>query len=674
MIVGLVRTKYLPKVSVLHSRNILVKTLYGVLISLIFTRAATTFAQDPLRIVIDEPSENAQTNDAIHVAGWAVDPSAGQQNGPGVDQIRLYAGADCNGELLAQTVPNVSRSDVVQALALDSSYTNSGFAVDLVGLRLGSLTLTVCAYRADSLSMQMSRTISVVAATSESVSLANSPTSHVLITLVLLVVAFGLLFWLLERWEPRGSGVLSRRWMRVALILIGLSPLVIVLIHIQRYGVNVPYWDEWDLLVQPYLDTFSGQFRIGDLWYLQNEHRLFVPRLVALAIARLTNLDMLAQMYFNVVLTIFVWVLIYAIYRHTAESKNRLLVLLPTAFLLFTMALWPRWVDTRPMYLLIAVLGFMAALWVIVTRPPGWRALVFAGVLGWIASLSFFTGHLTWIVVGGLLWFMGYRKVRYYLVWAVMAAVVLIPYLSDYLVANSIARNSAFPGLEASISFIFIFIGSPLASVKSLTLPQDESFWLGVIGLISVCVLWFSNWFFVRNGFRKSLPWLAIIGWVVVSAGVAGVGRIDEFGVNSARAIRYMLYGNIFWIAVVNLGMITLTEPRKSPKSDRVQHLYRFRYAASTFAILVMLVIGAHYAIVQQTVYGDGFLARVEQLRIGHVCLLSYEHASDDCLKNLYPDPDRVRDLAPLLEQRNVTFMRRDTTERIRTEYIVGMQ
>ena len=64
-----------------------------------------------------------------------------------------------------------------------------------------------------------------------------------------------------------------------------------------RYGRNVPIWDDWDLV-----PTATGHQPVTAqwLWSQHNEHRVPIPRLLLLAMLRLSGIDFRAGMYFNV--------------------------------------------------------------------------------------------------------------------------------------------------------------------------------------------------------------------------------------------------------------------------------------------------------------------------------------------------------------------------------------
>src|SRR5215208_7141850 len=76
-----------------------------------------------------------------------------------------------------------------------------------------------------------------------------------------------------------------------------LPPLYLIIIILTN-TVDVPFADQWALV--PLLErSYRGTLSLHDLWAQHNEHRLLFPRLIMLALARLsawnTHIEMLAN-------------------------------------------------------------------------------------------------------------------------------------------------------------------------------------------------------------------------------------------------------------------------------------------------------------------------------------------------------------------------------------------
>ncbi len=73
-------------------------------------------------------------------------------------------------------------------------------------------------------------------------------------------------------------------------LLVAVAAAIIRLIYVQRFGVAMPFWDQWDAeglhLLKPWIE---GSLRIGDLLAPHNEHRILPTRLVTLGVYALTG-------------------------------------------------------------------------------------------------------------------------------------------------------------------------------------------------------------------------------------------------------------------------------------------------------------------------------------------------------------------------------------------------
>jgi uncharacterized membrane protein AbrB (regulator of aidB expression) len=78
-----------------------------------------------------------------------------------------------------------------------------------------------------------------------------------------------------------------------------LFPILFGFVIVTAFGVNIPYWDEWDGVVV-ILDKFrSHQLDLPFLFSQHNEHRMLFPRIIFLIAGLLTNLNIKALIYIN---------------------------------------------------------------------------------------------------------------------------------------------------------------------------------------------------------------------------------------------------------------------------------------------------------------------------------------------------------------------------------------
>src|SRR3954469_19358591 len=81
---------------------------------------------------------------------------------------------------------------------------------------------------------------------------------------------------------------------RIAWLTVALWPVALIL-GVIRYGVNVPFWDQWELV--PVFEKYhQGTLTLLDLAALHNEHRVLFPRMIDLSLAVLTKWNIRAEL------------------------------------------------------------------------------------------------------------------------------------------------------------------------------------------------------------------------------------------------------------------------------------------------------------------------------------------------------------------------------------------
>jgi hypothetical protein len=70
----------------------------------------------------------------------------------------------------------------------------------------------------------------------------------------------------------------NKWWLNLLVILGILSPMVFTLYYLLKFGVDVPFWDQWVYvpLIKAY---YNGQDLISLIVQQENEHRLIFPKL-----------------------------------------------------------------------------------------------------------------------------------------------------------------------------------------------------------------------------------------------------------------------------------------------------------------------------------------------------------------------------------------------------------
>jgi hypothetical protein len=111
---------------------------------------------------------------------------------------------------------------------------------------------------------------------------------------------------------------------------------------VYRYGVDTPWGDQWDstrLLVEK---MQAGTLGLGDFFAFHNEHRIFFPRVLTFALAKLTHWNVRAELLMIWILACVCSLNLWRVAQVTGwrNSRTRHWLLLGTNVLLFSPLQW----------------------------------------------------------------------------------------------------------------------------------------------------------------------------------------------------------------------------------------------------------------------------------------------------------------------------------------------
>lgn len=335
-----------------------------------------------------------------------------------------------------------------------------------------------------------------------------------------------------------------------------LSPLFLLGMYL-LFSVDMPYLDQWEFV--PFLEkSLTGTLTVQDFWAQHNEHRLIFPRIIMLALARLTHWDIRCELAVNFLLGAAIFLLLAAQVRVTAHSSglpsaHRLLPVI--SVLAFSLSQWQNWFlgwQLQEFLNLFAVVGAVLML----SRPELRRRHVLgAAALGIVATFSFANGILVWGVGIVMLLIVQpaphIRRTRVTAVWLAAALSVITVYLYGYRTPTYHPPMSAvWAHLLDYPVYVFVYLGQP---VINWSLPGAAG--AGAIGL--ACWAGLLAWLYAGRRIPAQLlaPYLGLGLYSVGSAAVTGVARVG-FGTAQALSSRYVTMANPLWVAVMVLAWL----------------------------------------------------------------------------------------------------------------------
>ncbi len=422
-------------------------------------------------------------------------------------------------------------------------------------------------------------------------------------------------------------------------------PLVVLVFKVSNHGLAFPYWDQWlfSLLLD---ESFRGELEPAWFWAQHNEHRLLFPRLLMFVLARLTRWNVGYELASSVVMATGTFTVCVCLARRTVASCGKTLSpwCVPVfSALVFSWAQMENWVWGWQLQIFMNTLAVTGGVALLAGNSGSWRRLVFAILLGVVATCSFANGLLCWFAVlplvvietnGGT-----HKRAGRLTVWMIAFLVVAALYFHGY---NSPTVNPSFGSALRAPSryagYVVLYLGGPVTGL--MTQPSwhgnpspfnTACFMPGIAGLVGYGAL---SYMAVKERdrlLRASMPWLCLGAYAVGSALVTGATRAG-FGLEHALTSRYMTIAALFWVGLTGLVFVWT-----GAREWSTQEIRRGRIAAA--AIAIMLSVPGTYLFVRHNQWWEN-ICRWKQM--GWEAILA-GHETELYLQDICWDPEELQ-------------------------------
>jgi hypothetical protein len=383
---------------------------------------------------------------------------------------------------------------------------------------------------------------------------------------------------------PSSARPTLRRIGLVALLVLALLPAVLPLVLIHRDGVDVLYYDQWDM-VPTVLDAHNGKIP-EKLFAQHNEHRVVIPRLIYMVLDNLTHWRVIDELLTTFAIVCITSVGVLWLCHATAtrdplnadDSRNdprRTAKLLGLWFvcntLIFSPMQYENWLWGIGVMNVLPMMFIVAALIVFTSRRlPPWPKMILCILLATSATFSSGNGMLAWPLLGALwVWSRSWAALKQkrwlLLAWVLGAIVNVVLYFRHYQTPEH-AKIAYQITTGTVVQYILAFLGAPLGfgtampAVLACTIAGALLLFL----LVAVMGLMTWSWRMQRHDYELSarlLLWLVFAGFAVASAVLAGVTRAG-FGVQQALSSRYLTFSVYLPIALLSMLFILAQQSR----------------------------------------------------------------------------------------------------------------
>lgn len=455
---------------------------------------------------------------------------------------------------------------------------------------------------------------------------------------------------------------MTSRWRLWIGYIVACLPPFLVIITILSATIDIPFADQWELV--PLLErSYTHSLTWYDLWSQHNEHRLIIPRLMMLFMARLsgwnTHVEMLSSVGWS---SISLLALGFQLHQTERTITVNLRWLMPWLSLgIFSLNQAENWSGGWNLQILLNLM--MAIITIILLTQPQRRRwqLVLASGSAWAASYSYSSGLLLWLIGGvilGIQYRHGWTTSRKPLVfWLGAAALTIGSFVYDY---HRPPSDLPMPSLWTYINYSLTYLGAPLMrgsveygfgvlqhdplAICNLSdsnlcrLVYDAS---RLAGLLSVGLFGWLIWrIHTILTLKPILVYLGLGMYPMITAILTSVGRA-AYGPYQALAQRYASVGTLWWLVLLVLIVIAYQLPR------RRQRLLPAR--------LLIISIGGCFLL--STIQGRDHVGWQQRwLAPTPAALRTLD--DDQLLARLYPQPAVVRERVVILQRYRLSVFR----------------
>lgn len=330
------------------------------------------------------------------------------------------------------------------------------------------------------------------------------------------------------------------------IIAVSAIPILSIAIYIHFFGLNIPFWDQWNFVSYLML-AWQGQLNPALLLAQVNEHRPLFPRLIWLALAFLTDYNIKAELWTNLVIAFGVFVFFVRRARRTwiENDVNIPQILIPLlSLLIFNLGHRESWVQGFQSIMFLCMACVIVGFFLLTDRS--WKSFVIALALGVVANFSMVTGALFWLIGFFILILNEDRRTRIIktVIWMSVSAISLWIFFSGWTSSSQIDLAYLLAHPIEWTAWILNFLGAPIFAFWYVA-------WVfGVLslflhGVIIVQAINAGKW-------KIMLPYFAITVFILVTTLSISLGRM-EFGLRQSTVSRYLTISAWYWASLLVL-------------------------------------------------------------------------------------------------------------------------
>lgn len=420
----------------------------------------------------------------------------------------------------------------------------------------------------------------------------------------------------------------------------------IILYFILKYGVDVPYMDQWNY-AEFFVHYKNGTLTFEELWRLQNEYRQFFPNVIFLGLGLLTRWNVRYEM---IVIFLLACVTAFNIFRLsliTVKVNKHLRWILFFAACLFIFSPWQyeNWLFGVQIEYLLPAACITTSMLILFTKIRAAWKLAFCMILAVFSTFSSINGFTCWIVLFPVLLLTG-RDYKYFRKWQIVLAWFAGIVHNLFLYFNGYQSPASYPNtfevIEHPVNalrYFFAILGNPVRIVHSL----NHIIVVGgvLFSFFVLLLLYILRFYKDKRLTHDSIVWIMLGTYSVITATMITVGRLG-FGLYQSLTSRYTSFTLFLALSILFLSAIIV-----SHLSGRLRYPLALKIIASILLTYVVYIKIDTYSVAVDDL--KTYHARIQHGKAGLLFINHYSH--HNCENKIYPyNPEQLRCWANLLD------------------------
>ncbi len=432
------------------------------------------------------------------------------------------------------------------------------------------------------------------------------------------------------------------------LFFLAVIPAFLLGILTLKYGVNVPFWDQWH--IAPLFEKASdGSLSFNDLIAQHNESRKLFPRFIFLSVGFLTHWNIKYEMLIIFLLACLVSINIYCLTQITVSgsTNKKLFIAVISNFLIFSPIQSENWLWGIQIVVFIPIVCLTSCLLILYSNASIKTKFFACVCLCTISTFSYANGILCWLLVLPILllksgsgW-VSNKNIKLIVAWFFFFTINTAIYFYNYQKPTAHPKfTEALAHPLQAVQYFFSFLGSPIGRVNFIETLTATTI-IGLVLFLTFSLLSVYILFQMKDTlFLDSVGcWLMIGMYTIISGMITASGRVG-FGVQQSLSPRYTTFSVYLIVALIHL-IIIIIDHRKNKKFDLSRQVIYHNFLFLFLGILLVLHLSSFNQGVREM--SNAKISRLE----GKSCLLFI---------TILPQPDCLaQKLAPL----DITFLQK---------------